>query len=53
MNDGSLPLWRRVWPIAEFFLLGLDPRIRSDLLYPGDRALYVKMMRQSVAKFLS
>ena len=53
MKDESLPVWRRIWPIAEFFLLGLDPRVRSDLLYPGDRVLYMRMLRQSVAKFLS
>jgi predicted ATP-grasp superfamily ATP-dependent carboligase len=53
MGDASLPVWRRVWPIAEFFLLGLNPRIRSDLLYPGDRMLYAKMFRQSMTKFLS
>lgn len=53
MKDASLPTWRRVWPVAEFFLLGLDPRIRSDLLYPGDRALYLRMMGQSLTKFMS
>jgi predicted ATP-grasp superfamily ATP-dependent carboligase len=53
MKDASLPAWRRIWPVAEFFLLGLDPRVRSDLLYPGDRVLYMKMLRQSLAKFLS
>jgi predicted ATP-grasp superfamily ATP-dependent carboligase len=53
MKDPSLPAWRRIWPVAEFFLLGLDPRVRSDLLYPGDRGLYMRALRQSVAKFLS
>jgi len=53
MKDPALPLSRRLWPIVEFFLLGLDPRVHSDLMYPGDRALYLRAMRHSVAKFLS
>jgi predicted ATP-grasp superfamily ATP-dependent carboligase len=53
IKDSSLPVTRRIWPLAEFFLLGLNPRIRSDLLYPGDRLLYLKMFQQSLVKFLS
>lgn len=53
MRDPSLSLNRRLWPALEFLLLGMDPRIRSDLLYPGDRMLYLRMMRWSIAKFLS
>ena len=53
MKDPALPLWRRVWPAVEFLLLGLDPRVRSDLLYPGDRRLYLRAIRQSVTKFMS
>jgi predicted ATP-grasp superfamily ATP-dependent carboligase len=53
LKDRALPLWRRAWPVAEFLLLGLNPLVRSDLLYPGDRGLYVRMMRQSLQKFLA
>jgi hypothetical protein len=31
----------------EFFLLGLDPRVRSDLWFPGDRMLYWKQLVRS------
>lgn len=53
VKDRTIPAWRRLWPIAEFLLLGLDPRIRSDLSYPGDRYLYLEMLRRSVTRFLS
>ncbi|MCP3917138.1 MAG: hypothetical protein GY711_16440 [bacterium] len=39
MKDGDVGLARRLWAVPEFFLLGLDPRVRSDLSFPGDRAL--------------
>lgn len=33
--------WRaKLWVVAEFVLLSVDPRIKSDLWYPGDRMLY-------------
>ena len=29
----------RLWTLLEFFLLCFNPRIRSDLHFPGDRML--------------
>jgi predicted ATP-grasp superfamily ATP-dependent carboligase len=51
-RDPSLPWRRRCWPFLEFFLLGADPRVRADLLFPGDRKLYLRSMRQTFMKFL-
>lgn len=53
LKDSTLPIPRRLWPIAEFFLLGARPTVRSDLFFPGDRALYGRMMVRSIQKFLS
>ncbi len=39
LKDPAVPMGRKAWAIAEFFLLGLDPRVRSDLSFPGDRRL--------------
>jgi hypothetical protein len=40
LRDPELSLASKLWTIAEFVCLGLDPRVRSDLLFPGDRKLY-------------
>jgi hypothetical protein len=39
--------------ILEFFALGLDPRVRTDLWFPGDTGLYWRSMSMSMRKFLS
>ncbi len=41
------------WPsklssAIEFLLLGLDPRVRSDLWFPGDRVLYWRQLVRSL-----
>lgn len=41
-KDKRLPLFRRLGSIAGWFLRFLDPRIYSDLFFPGDRALYFR-----------
>jgi len=38
--DRSVPQLGRLWSILEWFKLMLDPRICSDLLFPGDKKLY-------------
>jgi len=53
LRDSSLPWSRRLWPIAEFAALGLDPTVYSDLSYRGDRALYWRMMIRSIRRFLA
>jgi predicted ATP-grasp superfamily ATP-dependent carboligase len=40
LRDRRLPAASKLWTVAEFFLLSVDPRVRSDLLFPGDRGLY-------------
>ncbi|MGE5492734.1 MAG: ATP-grasp domain-containing protein [Actinomycetota bacterium] len=53
LKDKSLPWSRRLGTVAEFASLGLDPRIYSDLSFPGDRLLYGRMMIRSIKHFLS
>jgi hypothetical protein len=53
LKDSSLPLARRLWPMAEFFLLGANPRVYSDLNFPGDRALYGRMFVRTIQTYLS
>jgi hypothetical protein len=48
LRDPALPWRARLWPALEFGLLALDPRTRSDLLFPGDRALFWR----SLARFV-
>ena len=42
LKDPGLPAREKAASVAGFALLGLDPRVRSDLLFPGDRALYLR-----------
>jgi len=53
LSDSGLPIARRVWTIVEFFLLFLDPRLHSDLLYPGDRKLYWIQWGRSLRRWLT
>ena len=48
VNGRGVSLLGRAWSLLEFLLLGLNPRIRSDLLFPGDRKLYWLGFRQYV-----
>ena len=40
LRDRALPWRLKMRRLAEFVLLGLDPRVGSDYLFPGDRGLY-------------
>ena len=40
LRDPALPWTVKLRRLAEFVWLGLDPRVGSDYLYPGDRGLY-------------
>lgn len=41
LKDPYVSLRKKIWAILEFFLLGLNPRVKSDLNFPGDRMLYL------------
>ena len=40
IKDTAVSLKRKTWAVIEFILLCLDPRVKSDLNFPGDRKLY-------------
>lgn len=40
LKDRELGVRSRVWPALEFVWLSCDPRVKSDLLFRGDRRLY-------------
>jgi peptidoglycan/xylan/chitin deacetylase (PgdA/CDA1 family) len=42
LRDQTLPRKEKVRAVARFALLSLDPRIHSDLWFPGDRGLAVR-----------
>ena len=52
LKDRSLPLSSQIWSGVEFFLLCLDPRVYSDLLFPGDRKLYWEAFKRFLKSFL-
>ena len=39
IRDPELPRIAKLWSVIEFCLLFLDPRVKSDLHFPGDRTL--------------
>lgn len=43
-KDSRIGWWVKLRSALEFFLLGLDPRVRSDLWFPGDRMLYWRQL---------
>jgi len=55
-RDRGLPLVERLRSVAGWFARFLHPGIRSDLLYPGDRKLYLlqwrAFLRGGIASFL-
>jgi len=52
VRDPALPVHSKLAALLEFCLLSLDPRVHSDLLFPGDRRLHYIMMRQYGARLL-
>jgi hypothetical protein len=48
LKDTRLPVASRLWSIGEFMQLSLDPRIYSDLLFPGDRKLFWESLKRFV-----
>jgi hypothetical protein len=42
LKDSKLAVGPKLWSVLEFLLLGANPRVHSDLFFPGDRALYFR-----------
>jgi len=57
LKDRSLKKRDRFGSVIEFFALGLNPRVRSDLCFPGDRNVFwvglVQFIRNSFRAVLS
>ena len=51
LRDIEVGLGARLWTVIEFFLLCLNPRIRSDLHFPGDRMLLWRAVGQFARSF--
>jgi hypothetical protein len=51
LRDPEVSIRARLWTAIEFFLLFLDPRIRADLLWPGDRLLYYRAIGRFLRSF--
>jgi hypothetical protein len=52
LRDPEVGFGARLWTVIEFFLLCLNPRIRSDLHFPGDRMLFWRAVGQFARAFL-
>lgn len=44
-RDQGVPLRRKAYAAIEAAALSCDPRVRNDLLYPGDRLLYFERLK--------
>jgi hypothetical protein len=53
MRSPNLSLREKAWSLLEFGMLSLDPRVKSDLLFPGDNQLYWRSISGTVKKLLS
>jgi predicted ATP-grasp superfamily ATP-dependent carboligase len=51
LRDPEVGLGARLWTVIEFFLLCFNPRIRSDLHFPGDRMLFWRAAGQFARSF--
>ena len=52
LKDKDLGARKKLWVVFEFFLLGADPRVRSDMLYGNDWRLYIPMFIRSMHSFI-
>jgi predicted ATP-grasp superfamily ATP-dependent carboligase len=52
IRDHDVPSDRKLKAVLEVAWLGLDPRVRSDLWFPGDRRLYWRALARTPAHFL-
>jgi hypothetical protein len=53
VRSPNLSLWEKTRSVLEFGMLSLDPRVKSDLLFPGDNKLYWRSISDTVKKLLS
>ena len=51
LKDRTIGWHGKAWSLIEFLLLGLDPRVRSDLSFPRDRWLYCHALREAAARW--
>lgn len=51
LKDPRLAACAKLGSIVEFGLLGSDPRVRSDLWFPGDRGLYWRALAQTSVRY--
>lgn len=47
-RDRRVSIVSRVWAVVQFFFLFLDPTLKSDMLFPGDRMLYPRFVGRFV-----
>lgn len=52
LSDRHVGVWEKSRQCVRFLALGLDPRVHSDLWFPGDRGLYWRALRDTPGKFL-
>lgn len=52
VRDGQVSVSTKLWTIVEFLLLFLDPRVKSDMLFPKDRMLYARFLGRFLAGLL-
>ncbi len=45
-RDANVPFGRKAYAAIEAAALSFDPRVRNDLLYPGDRLLYFARLKE-------
>jgi len=44
LKDVKINVWAKLNAVLEFFALSLNPEVRSDLWFPGDRLLYGRQL---------
>lgn len=52
LKDKRVSFASRLYTIGEFGLLSIDPRVHSDLCFPGDRLLYLRAVEQSLRRWM-
>lgn len=53
IKSKELSVWQKAWSLLEFALLSLNPKVKSDLLFPGDRRIFLRSISDTIKKFLS
>jgi len=53
MKASNLGVREKIWTLLEFIMLSVDPRVKSDMMFPGDSHLYWRSISDTVRKLLS